>query len=259
MPAALGTEGGLLDLTGEIGTITKARADKNFLRAEIEIWQALKGRLIYNEDGVRVDELFPVQTYDVEVDWDEFATARPLTDWENITRKFRFTGASAAGADAAMNSTTAGWLLKNKNEDDLKGFQNENFLKLPYAVEQVNKILAERKQPLIRVYDEGWVDEADNEKLFLEDGEVIVKGKRPASQLVGDYGLTPTTHRVKNGQSAPGFFSIIEVNGQPNPGAVTVQQIGSAKNPKIEVTGGFYGGPRLIYPRSIIKVRAKVT
>lgn len=259
MPRQLGTLGGVIDVSTEIGEITGERARKNKLRAEIEVWQALKGQLSVHRDGVDIEETFPVQEYDVDVDWDELDTAKPLSDWMKMVLKFRFTGASAAGAEAAMNSTTAGWLLLNKNEDDLKGFQGSNFLKLAYAVEEVNKIFTARKQPLIRVYDEGYVNEADEEVLFLDDGEIIVKGARPQGQKIGDYALTPTLHRVVNGQPAPGFFSIVTVNGLPNPGAVTVQAIGAAGNPKIEVTGGMYGGPRLKYPRSIIRVNAKLT
>jgi len=257
MPAALGTLGGMFDLTGEIGRITKTRADKNFLRAEIEIWQALKGHLIVNENGVRVDEEFPVQTYDVIVDWDELDTARPLHDFNQIKLKARFTGASAVGAEAVMNQVTANWLLENNNPNDLKGHQGRDFVNMTFSLDDLNKILSGRGLPTVRVYDLGYVDEADDEMQFLGDGEVIVKFKRP--EPIGDYALTPTAHRQVNGQPAPGMFAIIEVNGQPNPGAVTVQTIGAGKNPKIEITGGFYGGPRLKFPRSIVKVRAKVT
>jgi hypothetical protein len=261
MPATLGTLGGVIDLSAEVGRITKARADKNFIRAEVEAWMALKGLLVYTnaEEGIAIHETFPIQTYDVEVDFDDLDNAKPLHELNVVTRRFRFTGARAAGAEMAMNSTTAAWILENRNDNDLKRFQNSNYLTLAYSVEEVNKILTARKQPTIIVYDEGWVDDDDEEQLFLADGEIVIKGKRPAGQTVGDTAMTPTTHRVKNGQPAPGMFSIIEVNGQPNPGAITVQAIGSSKNPKIEITGGYYGGPRLRYPRSIIKVNAKVT
>jgi len=49
------------------------------------------------------------------------------------------------------------------------------------------------------------------------------------------------------------------VNGQPNPGAITIAEIGGGKNPKVEITGGVYGGPRLIFPRTVINFDAKVT
>ncbi|HKO43339.1 MAG TPA: major capsid protein [Pyrinomonadaceae bacterium] len=255
--AALGTLGGVVELTSEIGRITRERAEKNYVRAEIEIWQALRGHLQINENGVRVDEVFPVQTYNAEVDWDEVETAKILSDLAAVGLKFPFTGASGRGAVGYLNQVTANWVLGNRNPDDLFGFQNQNFLKLPYSLEEVNKILTARGVPTLEVYDEGYVDEGDDEVRFIEDGEVIVIGKR--AEPVGDYALTPTTHRQENGKNAPGFFSIIEVNGQPNPGAVTVAAIGSGKNPKVEITGGFYGGPRLLFPRSVVRMNVKVS
>jgi hypothetical protein len=259
MPRAIGSFGDVIDLTKEIGEITADRMHQNKIRAEGERWQILKGHLVVHQDGVDVDETVPVQTYDVDVDWDELGTAKPLYDWVQITKKFGFTGASAIGAEAAMNSTTAGWLLLNQNEDDLKSFQNQNFLKLPYAVAEINKIFQAREQPVIRLYDEGYVDDLNNEVRYLADGDVVIKGKRLDGKLVGDYAMTPTMHKIKNGKMAGGMFSIIEVNGRPNPGAISIPEIGAGKNPKIEITGGFYGGPRLKYPRSIIYVRTKLT
>src|SRR6185503_863924 len=102
------------------------------------------------------------------------------------------------------------------------------------------KILQAREYPIIRLYDEGFVDENDAELRYLADGEIIVKGRRLDGKNVGDYAMTPTLGKKKGG-----MFSIVEVNGQPNPGVVTVEQVGNSKNPKIEITGGFYGGPRL--------------
>lgn len=254
MPAMVGTLGGVIDVTMEIGRIMKARADKNFLRAEIEIWQALKGSLVINENGVVVNETFPIQTYNALVPWSTRATATPLRDFNAVKQLYRFTGSSADGATAYLNQATMNWLLENTNDADMHGFQNQNFLKLPYSMEEINKILTARHLPIFEVYNEGYVDDAGVETYYLADGEVVIVGKRTTGEKLGDYGLTPSTHRVVNGQPAPGFFSITEVNGQPNPGAITVSQIGSSKNPKIEITGGMYGGPRIKFPRSIVKM-----
>lgn len=260
MPRAFGTFGNVLDVSIEVGRITKARTDKNFLRAEWCVWQALGGHLQFNENGVKVDEVFPIQTYDVIVDWDEFATAKPLQDMNAIKLKFRGTGASIQGAEMYMNQTTCNWMLQNNNPDDLKGYQNQNFRNVTFSLEDVNKILSGRGLPTIAVYDEGYFDSNGNFTMFLQDGEVRLIGKRPNNETVGDFGLTPTLHRLgSDSMPAPGFFSFIEVNGQPNPGSISVPTLGSGKNPRIEVTGGFAGGPRMIFPRSVIKINAKVT
>jgi hypothetical protein len=259
MPRQAGTLGGSLDLSAEIARIAKARADRNFLRVESTIWQTLKGHLVIDENGVEVDETFNVQTEQASVDWDEFATAKPVEDMTALALKFRGTGASIQGSEAYINQTTANWLMNNKNENDLRGFQNPNFVALPYSLDEVNKIMIARGLPKFVVYDEGAYDANANFQLFLADGEVVIIGKRATGETVGDWIMTPSLHHAAMGPNQFGFFSIVEVNGQPNPGAVTIAEIGAGKNPKVEITGGLYGGPRLLYPKSIINFDAKVT
>lgn len=251
---AYGTLGGVVNITDAISRIAKSRVDKNRIRVEWTRWQALLGQLTILENGVRVNESFAVQTHDVAVPFSTVATAAPLKEFNAVMLKFRATGASAQGAEAYMNQATANNLLENQNENDLKGFQNANFVHLPYSMEEMNKIQTARGLPKLVVYDEGYIDEAGSFQNFIPNGKIIVVGKRPAGQAIGKWLMTPTLHRVKNGMPAPGMFEIIEVNGMPSTGSVTVnlQQLGQHKNPKIEVTGGVYGGPVLYYPRSIV-------
>jgi hypothetical protein len=161
-----------------------------------------------------------------------------------------------------MNQTTANWLVNNRNDHDLWGYRNRDSVNATYSIEDVNKILVAQGCPVVEVHDEGYYDADENFQMALADGEVVVVGKRPAGQTVGDVLLTPSLHHAAmaaQGGDGRGFFSIIEVNGMPNPGVVTLAEIGSGKNPKVEVTGGFYGGPRLIYPKSVINFTAKVS
>lgn len=250
----LGTMAGTLDLGNEIARIAKGRFDKTMARVEKLRWDALKGAISITENGVTVSETYAVETHTPLVDWDTPATARPLADFNALKLKFRGTGASAAGAIAYMNQKTANWLLENQNAADIKGFQNSNYTSLPYSVEELNKILAIRGLPQIFVYDEGYIAENNTWTPFLADAEVIVVGKRPQGQAVGDFMSTATLHRSVNGQPGPGYFTVVEVNGQPSEqvGSVSMSQLGAAKNPKVEITGGIYGGVRMIYPKSVI-------
>lgn len=251
----LGTLAGTLDLSAEIARIAKNRFDKTQSRIEKFIWDTLKGSIAIDENGVKVTETFAVQSHTPAVDWDTPATATPLADFNALKLKFRKTGATAQGAVAFMNQKTLNWLLENQNAADIKGFQNSNFVQLPYSLDELNKVMTARGLPSIVCYDEGWVDENDTWTPFLADAEVIVIGKRQSGEKVGDFMSTPTLHNSSNGQPAPGYFSIIEVNGLPSEqvGSVSMSQLGMAKNPKVEITGGIYGGTRLIYPKSVIK------
>lgn len=252
----LGTQNGVINLDREITRIAKARMDKTKIRVEHTRWQCLRGTLAINENGVIVNETFPVQSYDTLVPFSTVATATPLKDFNAAKLLFRGTGASAKGAKAYLNETTLNWMLENQNANDLKGFQNQNFVHLPYSVDEINKVLTSRSLPTLVSYDEGYIDENGVYQTFIQDGEIIIVGARPKGQKVGGWAMTPTLHRNKNGMPAPGYFSILEVNGQPNPGATNVDMtaLGMGKNPKLEHTGGVYGGPLLRFPRSVIRM-----
>jgi hypothetical protein len=252
----LGTINNTIDLSRAVGEMVKNRMDKTKIRMESLRWQTLRGSISINENGVKVSETFGIQTHNVSVDFDSLSTAKPLAEFNAVKLKFRGTGASAAGSKAYLNQTTTNWLLENQNDADLKGFQNSNFANLPYSLEEMNKIMTARGLPQLVTTDEGYIDEDGNYQLFVPDGEIIVVGKRPAGQKVGDFCSTPSLHRVKAGKNLPGFFSILEVNGVPSVGSmnVSLEQLGAGSNPQLKTTGGIYGGTRLFYPRSVIKM-----
>jgi hypothetical protein len=252
----LGTLGGVVDLSELMGRTIRVREDKNFIRAEFLRWQALRGEIHVHENGVNVDETFPIQIYNVTTGWDDRANAKPLRDMNAVKLLFRGTGASAKGAIAYCNQFTLNLLLENANQNDIQGFRSQNFLSTAFSIDELNRIQSARGLPTFEAYDEGYIDDDDEFQTFLEDGEVIVIGKRPAGQVVGDLVMTASLHREERGMPAPGMFTIVEVNGQPNRSAVEVStsDLGAGKNPRIEVTGGFYGGPRLLYPRSVVKM-----
>ena len=258
---AFGTLSGVIDLHDTVARTMKSRVDKTYLRAEWCVWAALRGRLQIDENGVHVDETFPVQTYDVVNDWDDFANATPMRDDMAVALLFRGTGATAKGAKAYLNQTTMNWRLQNANDADLHGMWSPNLSPIAYSVEEMNKIQEARGLPTYEVYDEVYIDEFDEPQTFLEDGEVIYVGKRPAGQKIITFAMTPSLHNQKDGMPAPGFFSILEVNGHGNPGVVEVSSadLGAGKNPKIEITGGVYGGPRMPYARSVVRARVKLT
>jgi Phage major capsid protein E len=258
---ALGTLGGVINLNDYVMERFNAGIDKDWVRAEWEIWQALRGRLQIDENGVLIDETFPIQTFDAVTDgvggvyYDNLDDATPLADWNKCKLKFRNTGATAQGAKEYMNQTTLNRILENKNTDDIRGF-NEGFRAITFDLAALNKMQTARGLPEIIPYEEGTEDDLGNFSTFIPDGESIIVGKRMAGQTVGDYVLTPTFHRQRNGNAAPGFFAFVTVNGKGSPSgsaAISIEELGASGNPKVGVVHGMYGGPRLLYPRTIIK------
>lgn len=252
---ALGTLGGVINLNDLVMERYNAGINKDWIRSEWEIWQTLRGRLQINEGEVIIDETFPIQEFIPDVSYDNLEDATPLKDSNAIKLMFRNTGATAQGAKEYMTQASLNLFLENKNTDDIRAF-NEGFRAITFDLAGLNKMNTSRGLPEIVPYDEGYEDTSGNFHTFIPDGESIIVGKRPVGQMVGDYLLTATFHRRKNGQAAPGFFAFITVNGRGNPtGSVSIslEELGASGNPKVGIVHGFYGGPRLKYARSIIK------
>ena len=252
----LGTLGGVVNINTIVAQLAKSRMDKTRIRQEKTIWDALRGQLTINENGVFVNESFGVRQYTPLVPWSDLVNSRPLKDFNAIKLLFRGSGATDKGAIAYINQTTCNWLLENQNKDDLKGFQGSNFTQLPFSLDQINTVLTARGLPILEVYDAGYYDSDGTYHTFIADGDVHIEGKRPFGQRVGNWISTPSLHRVVNGMPAPGFFEILEVNGMPSNGATTISlaQLGAGKNPKFELTGGIYGGPAMRYARSMVRM-----
>ncbi|MCP9494277.1 MAG: major capsid protein [Pyrinomonadaceae bacterium MAG19_C2-C3] len=254
MARQYGTLNGVINIDELVMRRKRALEDRAYIRAEQLRWMALGGEVHLNENGVRVDETFPVQHYYPIVPWTATNMATPLADFLAQLLLYRGTGATATGATAYMNQTTANVLLSNTNANDIAGFRATDQRSTTFSIEEANRILAARGCPQIKVYDMGYIDEAGQFQTFIADGEVRVVGKRPGGQRFGAIAMTPSLHRVAAGLPASGMFCFVTVNGQPNMGRVSIETLGAMANPKLEIVAGFYGGPLARYGRSIINM-----
>jgi hypothetical protein len=252
--AEIGTVGSVMNLDREAAQLMQDRMDKTFISQEMAIWQMFAGRLLINENGVKVDEPFPVQTAQTTVPWADHENATIIKDLEAWSLKFKGKGAKAAGATIPINRKDLNDVLNNKNDADLWGFRGPGFVSLTYSLEQVNNILTARGLPNFELYEEGAVDDAGDFQYFIADGHPVIMGKRPAGQTIANFITTPSMHRRQDGKFAPGYFSIINANGQPNVGSaqIDLETLGADPNPRLKITGGIYGGPVLWYPNSVI-------
>jgi hypothetical protein len=148
------------------------------------------------------------------------------------------------------------WFLQNDNNADMHGLHGPMLTSIGYSLEEGNKILAARGLPELVMYDTGYYDASGTFHTFIPDGQVTVVGKRTIGERIGELALTRTLHKLgQDGQPSPGFFAFIEVNGQGCPdGNIDTALLGASGNPKITVTSGFYGGPLLFYPASVISM-----
>lgn len=253
---AFATLNNLVSLDDLVADRLRARIDKDFIRAEWLIWSMLQGEISIDENNVKVNETFETQEFTPDTDWDDHDNSTPLADLRALALMFRPYGASGDGAVVYVNQTDMNHLLANKNEDDFWGFVNSNFQKSTYSIEELNKLLSTNNLPTFKVYDQGYIDANGTFQTFIADGKPIVVGKRDGSTPHGNFILTPSLHNNNGGMPAGGFFSMINANGAPSTGSVSLADLGGNPNPKILITTGFYGGPTLYYPKSIVRVNA---
>jgi hypothetical protein len=235
----LGTLGEVLDVTELVTRELTRQLNKVHVRIESLIWSALLGSISIDENGVKISETFPVQTYTAATAWSSTATATPLKDFDAVALLFRGKGASIAGARAYANRKTVNYLLENSNNADIRGLVNLQTT-ANIGLSEINKVLALRGLPELIQYDEGYYDASGNFTLFIPDNKVIVIGRRAPGEVIGDFVLTRTAYKMVNGEPTPGIWTRV------------IPPQDDDTNPTIRVGAGFKGGPRIFYPKSIV-------
>lgn len=247
----LGTYGRPVDLITEVTKLAKKRARKTMTRVEWTIWQVLGGTLAFNENGVKVNETWNVQTHTPAALFSDLSNSKPLTELDVAGDKFDGTGASMEGATIAANRQTWRLLMQNQNDTDLKALDRTNWGNFRFMFSELAKIIQDKCGAIIKSYDQGYKSGGVFTK-FLPYGQMRIIGKRRDGMPIGNWWRTPSLHIMKGDQPQPGYFVLVEANGKPSTGSYT--EAGQSKNPKIEVTGGIYGGPNLDFEDNVIKL-----
>lgn len=172
--------------------------------------------------------------------WDDFANATPMADLLGLQVAYgRGTSTSfMAGSEVWMNSKTANDAMNNRNANDLGGrlvAGGETINDLA----GVNRILLARNSPTINVYDDGYINDSGVFTLFIPDDVIMVVGKRPSGDTPGNFIMTK--HAI-NGGGIGAYTDVIDMTSGP------MRKI----PPKIEVHGGFHGGPVMVRPSQLI-------
>jgi hypothetical protein len=248
----LGTFGRPVDLITEVTKLARKRAFKTMVRVEWTIWQILGGSLVMNENGVKVNETWNVQSHNPIALWSDLNNSKPLTDLDTAGDKFDGTGASMEGAIIAANRQTWRYVMANQNDADLKALDRTQWGNFRFMFSELAKIVEDKCGAIIKSYDEGYKAVGGAFTKFLPTGQLRIIGKRRDGMPVGNWWRTPSMHIMKGDQPQPGYFVVVEANGQPSTGSYT--EVGQHKNPKIEVTGGIYGGGNLDFEDNVIKL-----
>lgn len=196
--------------------------------------------------GVAHSDTFTLQTFDSTVGWGTAATSTPLADFRAVQLKRRgYSVSFGADARAYMNQVTYNKLAVNTNAADLYGRRTAGlgtFNNLP----GINSLLLGDNLPSIVIYDEGYLTTPGDETSFvpfIPDDKVVVIGRRPAGQVVGEYRMV---RNANNPDLAPGPYMKIIDRGETH-----VPR-------EIEVHDGHNGGPVLFFGSAIVLMDVSV-
>jgi hypothetical protein len=186
-------------------------------------------------------DTFPLQTYTSINPWSNLSTSAPLADFSAVQLLSRgFSVDFGAAAVAYMNRFTFNNLRQNTNAQDLYGRRTAG-LGTFNNLQGINALLIGDDLPQIVVYDMGYQAEDGSDRglftPFIPNNVVIVIGKRPAGQTIGEFRLT---RNVNNPDMSPGPYMRVLDRGE----------IEVPRN--IEVHDGWNGGPVLSFPSSIV-------
>lgn len=180
---------------------------------------------------------YTTQTYTASPAWATVATATPLADLRAVQLLARGHGVSFGGdATAYTNQATFNSLVSNTNPADVYGRRQAGFGTFNNLTD-INKLLTGDNLPELVIYDGGYLNDAGTFTLFIPNNKVIVVGKRPGQQTVGEFRFT---RNVNNLESLVGPYQrIIDRGPEDIPR-------------KIEVHDGFNGGVVIQFPSSIV-------
>jgi hypothetical protein len=200
-------------------------------------WTLLATGTFSVSDGASVlhTDSYTFQTFAAGTAWATVATSTPLADFRAVQLKSRGLSVDfGAGSKAYMNRTTFNSLLSNTNANDFGG-RKGNFGASINGPVGVNQVMAADDLPEIVIYDMGYIDDSNVFQLYVPNNKVVVVGRRPSGQPVGEYRFTRNSNN-------PDFA--------PGPYMMTIRE--ERPPMSIEVHDGHSGGPVLYQPSSIV-------
>ena len=194
---------------------------------------------VVNADGTIVHtDTYPVQTFTSTVPWATYATATPLNDLRTMQLSSRGKGVRFDGsAILFINRITFNHMIRNANTADMAGRRTNGLnTMLALNLNELNTVLVGEDLPQIRVFDDGYFNDAGTFVTFIADNKGVLVGRRVDGSPVGKYFMT---RNANNPNGEAGQYSKIKDESIPR---------------LIEVHQGHNGGPALLFPSAIISL-----
>lgn len=235
-----GSYGNPIDISDLVMDAQDQLLQRRLDRIEYQIWTLLVSGTfsVSGPDGaVMHTDSYTTQTFAASPGWGTIATATPLADFRAVQLKSRGYSVNFGGGSIAYaNRKTTNNLLSNTNAADLYGRRTQG-LGTFNSLDQVNQLFLGDDLPKVIPYDEGYLDSSGTFQPFIPDNKVIVIGKRPAGQTLGEYRYT---RNANNSDLGPGAYQKVIDNGERH-----VPRL-------IEVHDGHNGGTVIFFPSAVV-------
>jgi hypothetical protein len=239
---AIGTFGDVVSLDDLVTEAQEQLLQRELDRIESIIWTLLATGTfsVSGPTGAPVQtDTYSIQTLTAGVTWATVATATPIANFRAAQLLSRGYGVNfGAGSTAWMNRATANSLFGNTNAADLGGKKSQYGGSIT-GPDDINRILMAEDLPSVAVYDEGYLDDSGTFQLFVPNNRVVLIGKRPNQQNVGEYLFT---RNANNEGFAPGPYTVVQD---------TLADVGDIPR-KLVVHRGHNGGPVIYFPSAVV-------
>lgn len=191
-------------------------------------------------NGVVVDSYqYNQRVFTSTVPWTTSATATPLADFRAVQlMSAGYSVSFGPGAKAYMNQITANALFTNTNPVDIYG--RRVGLGTVNGPGQIGQLLTGDNLPELTIWDASYRDDANVVQRYIPSGYVIVVGRRPAGQVLGNMQITRNANNP-NMAAAPYMF---------------VQDTLNIKVPRtLEVNRGVNFGPVLYFGSACVVMK----
>lgn len=189
-------------------------------------------------------DVYDVRQFTPGTPFNTLATSTPLDYIRTTVDTLEQTGVSVdfRGGTLLMNRTTANVIVGNQNAADIGGKRLANGA-TANALEDVNNLLLANDLPTIQIYSEGFYAEPEGSGAFTRfcpNGKIALVGKRTDGEPIGESNVT---RAAQNDDQAPDWFLFVRDFRKEVPA-------------RIEVTGGFNGGPKVYHPEALAIINA---
>lgn len=186
-------------------------------------------------------DVYPVQQFTPGTAFNTLATSTPLAFVRDTIATLESQGVSVDFRNGTLlcNRVTANVLVNNQNAADIGGKRLANGA-TANALDDVNNLLLANDLPTIQIYNEGYYPDSGPHQLFCPNGKINLLGKRTDGEPIGESNVT---RAGQNDNAAPDWFLFVRDFRQEVPC-------------RVEITGGFGGGPKVYHPEALAIINA---